>query len=879
MRFRPFVLIAALLALVPSAGAQTSQRHWFEGGPIPLRYEIAITPNVEAATFAGEATITIESAEPLQTVTMNALGLTVSRATIDNAGAAFDTNQEAQTLTLTPRRALRAGRHTIRINYTGVIQDDAYGLFRVAYQDGGQTKRALATQFEPGDARRFAPMWDQPNRRAVFALTVTAPAGQMVVSNMPAAETQNVAGGLVRTRFADTPSMPSYLLFMAMGDFERVTREVDGVELGVVVRRGQTHRTAEALDAGEQSLRYFTDYFGIHYPLPKLDMIGVPGAGGFGAMENWGAILYFDQYLLVDETSSEAERQNVFGIVAHEIAHQWFGNLVTMMWWDDLWLNEGFASWMAAKATEAVHPDWHPWMAQLTDGTATAMALDARTGTHPVVQTVNTIDEANLAFDTITYEKGLAVIRMLEAYVGEDAFRQGVRDYLNARHYGNARTEDLWAAIQAASGQPVLEIARSFTGQPGFPVLTASAPACDRSLGQMGVTVSQRRYALDDASRTAERWSIPVVARNLGAEPVRGVVPADGTYTARLACGPYLINAGQSGFFRVQYDAANFQQLTQNFASLDETDQLGLMLDYWSFGRSGDAPFSNYLELVNVLPADANPLIVADTAASLSALAGYARGRPSEAQVKAYAVRTLRPYFERAGWTPRAGEGSNAAQTRANLIATLGALGDEAVVAEARRRVRAGEALPASIRTAVMGVYASNATTADYDALLAQARGAHDFVEQRRMWRLLASASDPALAQRTLALTLGDEIPRQLRPQVISSVAGAHPRLAWDFLVANRTAIEAMLDPLQRLEFPPGIASISSDPAMVGELQTYARNFPEGAQPTVAAAVAQIRLRAETANERMPAAEAWIAAHSPRRRGGGNRTGVTQRQR
>lgn len=301
MKFRPLALLAAVLLLAPAAMAQTSERQWFEGGPTPLRYEIAVTPNAEAATFAGEARITIDTTETQSTVTMNALGLNVSRASIDNAGVAFDTDQEAQTLTLTPRRPLRPGRHTIRVTYTGVIQDDAYGLFRVEYQDGDVTKRALATQFEPGDARRLAPMWDQPNLRAVFALTVTAPTNQMVIGNMPAARAQRLPGGLTRTTFQNTPSMPSYLLFLAVGDFERVTRDVDGVELGVVVRRGQTHRAEEALTAGAQSLRYFTEYFGIRYPLPKLDMIGVPGAGGFGAMENWGAILYFDQYLLVDE--------------------------------------------------------------------------------------------------------------------------------------------------------------------------------------------------------------------------------------------------------------------------------------------------------------------------------------------------------------------------------------------------------------------------------------------------------------------------------------------------------------------------------------------------------------------------------------------------
>jgi aminopeptidase N len=799
---------------------------------------------------------------------MNALGLTVSRATIDNASVQVATDETAQTLTLTPRRPLRAGRHTIRITYTGVIQDEAYGLFRVEYQDNGQTKRMVVTQFEPGDARRFAPMWDQPNRRAVFSISVTAASDQMAVSNMPVARTQRLSGGLTRTTFADTPSMASYLVFLAVGDFERITTDVDGVEVGVVVRRGQTARAHEALRAGEESVRYYTEYFGIRYPLPKLDMIGVPGAGGFGAMENWGAILYFDQYLLVDDNlSSAAERQTVFGIVAHEIAHQWFGDLVTMAWWDNLWLNEGFASWMAAKATEARHPDWQPWMAQLTEGTATAMALDARTGTHPIVQTVNTIDEANLAFDTITYEKGLAVIRMLEAYVGEDAFRRGVHDYLTAHMYGNAETEDLWRAVQAASGQPVLEIARSFTSQSGFPVISATGADCRRGNASTAIRLTQRRFAMDEASRTGEHWPVPVVARRLGQEPVRAVLPVEAETTLDVGpqCGPYLVNAGQSGFFRVLYDRANLSRLTADFANLDDEDQLGLLLDYWAFGRSGDAPFTDYLEFVNVLPADADPVIVNDTADSMVALAHYAEERPSRDMVRAYGRRVLRPYFDAVGWTPRDGEPSNVSVMRATLITSLGELGDEAVIAEAQRRVRVSQsdpsALPAAIRNAVMTVYAQHANQADYEALLTQIRQAPDFVEQRRLWLRLASAKDNSLAERTLQMVLTDQIPRQLRPQVLRSVAGEHPRMAWDFLVAHRQQMDGMLDPLQRLEFPTTIASQSSDPAVAQELREYARDFPEGARPTVNAAVGSIELKAQTIRERLPAVESWIRVH------------------
>ncbi|MEQ1618302.1 MAG: M1 family metallopeptidase [Terricaulis sp.] len=865
MRFSPFgaLLGLCLFLTAPSAAAQ---RQWIADGAIPLRYEISIVPDVGAATFAGEARIAVETSAPIASITLNAADLEVTAAAIDGAAARLAANAEAQTLTLTPRRSLRPGRHMISLVYSGKIYDEAYGLFRVSYQADGQTKRALATQFEPGDARRLAPMWDQPNRRAVFSVSVTAPSDQMAVSNMPVARTANAGAGMTRTTFADTPSMASYLLFLAVGDFERVTRDVDGVELGVVVRRGQTGRVNEALAAGEQSLRYFTEYFGIRYPLPKLDMIGVPGAGGFGAMENWGAILYFDQYLLVDANSSEAERQNVFSIVAHEIAHQWFGNLVTMDWWDDLWLNEGFASWMAAKATEAVHPDWRPWLAQMSDGTATAMALDARAGTHPIIQTVNTIDEANLAFDSITYEKGLAVIRMLEAYVGEEGFRRGVRDYLNAHAYGNARTEDLWSAVQAASGQPVLDIARGFTQQVGFPVLSVASADCAREPSNTRINIAQRRFALDSASRTEERWSIPVVARRLGAAPVEAVLPAAANAAIEVgpACGPYLVNAGQSGFFRVLYDRPNLSRLIAAMPTLAPEDQLGLLLDYWTFGRSGDAPFTDYLDLMSAAPPDAHPMVVSDTANSLLALANYSKDRPGREAVESFARRILAPHLARLGWDVRTGEAPGDTLLRSQLIGALGTLRDADVIAEARRRVRAAgsdaSALPASIRNAIIGVYAYNADARDYEDMLSRARAANDFVDQRRLYVRLAGARDPALATRTLQLALREEIPRQLRTQVIAAAAGEHPRLGWDFLKDNRAAIEPLLDPLQRLEYPAAIAAGSADVSIAAELEAYARDFPPGARASVDSAIATIRLRGQTVSERMPAVEAWISA-------------------
>jgi aminopeptidase N len=347
------------------------------------------------------------------------------------------------------------------------------------------------------------------------------------------------------------------------------------------------------------------------------------------------------------------------------------------------------------------------------------------------------------------------------------------------------------------------------------------------------------------------------------------VVPARATASIDVppGCGAYILNAGQTAFFRVLYDQNNFDRIAAHFSTLDAADQLGILLDYWTFGRSGDAPFTDYLSLVATLPANADPVVASDTSASMASFADYERGRPAEADIRAYGRATLAPFFARVGWTPRAGEAPNDTLLRAHLITALGELGDQGVITEARRRVAASRrdasALPAAIRDATLTTFAYNASPADYETLLAQARAATDFVEQRRLWRTLANANDDALARRTLDLTLGDAIPRQLRQQVIGAVSGNHPRLAWDFLVAHRAAIEAYLEPPIRLSFPAAVASSSADPDMVRELDAYAANFPAGAHDTIASAEASIRARADTVNQRMPAVEAWVRAHPP----------------
>jgi len=330
-------------------------------------------------------------------------------------------------------------------------------------------------------------------------------------------------------------------------------------------------------------------------------------------------------------------------------------------------------------------------------------------------------------------------------------------------------------------------------------------------------------------------------------------------------CGPYLVNAGQTAYFHVLYDQHNFDALASGFTTLDADDQLGMLLDYWAFARSGDAPFTNYLRLVSALPANVDPVVASDTASSMTAFLDYARRRPSEAAVRTYGRAVLAPFFRRVGWEPHNGENPNDSLLRAGLVTALGELGDEAVIAEARRRVEASRrnpsALPGSVRDAAYDVYAYNATPAQFAGLVTQAKAATDFVEQRRLWGVVGNVNDDAVAQQLLNMTLGNDIPRPLRVRVIRAVAANHPRMAWDFLVAHRAAIESLLEAGVRLEFPGGIASNSADPAMVAELDRYTANFPAGARPGVEAAKATIRSRADMVRNRFPVAEAWIAQH------------------
>lgn len=415
-------------------------------GVTPTHYDVALEVDPNAPTFRGSTRIDVVIAASTGQITLNAKGLKISRAVVagqESAPAKVALDPSAETATLTFDRSLAPGPSTLTLGYEGKVSTSSAGLFATAYETPHAQGNMLTTQFEPADARAVFPGWDEPAIKATFDLSATILTELSAVSNMPVKATEPAGQGIKRVVFATTPKMSTYLLFLGVGDFEAISTDVEGVRVSIIAKRGDAEKGRFALEAAAKLLHYYNDYFGIPFPLPKLDFIAVPGSGGFSAMENWGAILHFEPALLLDPTAaSEADRQRVFVTEAHEMAHQWFGDLVTMRWWDDLWLNEGFASWMERKATDAFHPDWGVWL-QARAGRERAMRSDALATSHPIVQPIGTPAEADLAFDEITYQQGQAVVQMLEAFLGPDAFREGIRQYMHTHAYGNAVTADL----------------------------------------------------------------------------------------------------------------------------------------------------------------------------------------------------------------------------------------------------------------------------------------------------------------------------------------------------------------------------------------------------------------------------------------------------
>jgi aminopeptidase N len=862
--------LAVLLPALAAGPAAAEPAYSFAATPgtlpktvTPIHYAIDLVPDLDKLTFSGFEVIDIEVAEPTLRLMLNALDLTIASAAVDGeAATAITTHAEPQTVTFDFPHLIAAGHHQLRVAFSGGINRFARGLFYADYPAADGRKRMISTQLEPADARRIFPGWDEPVFKASIALTVTVPQAFLAVSNMPIASEEPAGEGKKRVAFRPTPRMSSYLFVLTAGDLERITADVDGVTVGIVSTRGNSQHGRYALETAGQLLRYFNDYFGAAYPLPKLDLIAVPGGFG-GAMENWGGITFFESRLLFDPgKSADDARRGIFSIIAHEMAHQWFGDLVTMAWWDNLWLNEGFASWMQAKAAEALHPDWQTWL----NGTGyrqSVMSEDARRTTHPIQQPIANESDALAAFDNITYTKGQAVIRMLENYVGEDAFRAGIRAYMMKHAYSNTTTADLWGALQVASGKPVTAIAAGFTEQGGVPLVVARASCAGDT---QRVALRQERFTIRDPSPKLQHWQVPVTRGGIGGQDGETLLLDGAAEFAAGHCGdPVKLNFGDVGYYRVQYDTAMYAALTHAIERLAPADRAGLLGDTWGLVEAGRVAPSVFFELADRLSGDDNRAVANEIIGALTRIDHLQWGRPERAAFDAYARALLRPLFDRLGWDAAPSEPADQALLRGRLIGVLADLGDAVIIAEAKRRfaafVRDPASLPTALRETVTGIAGRTADRATYDTLLALARRATNTDERVRYYMAAAGARDADLAKETLALTLTDELPTTLTGRVISAVAssGEHRDLAWNFVKENFGTLAARQGPSFQDNFPAGLLSVYTDAAHAQELDDFAPAHKTSGGRTVAArARERIMTDADFSAQQLPAVNAWV---------------------
>ena len=845
-------------------------------GVVPTEYSVRIVPKIDKLTFTGSETVKLDVRAPVRQLVFNALELEILDASIDGQPlpkAAIKIDRKEELLTLALPAELLPGEHTLTLSFSGKINQQGQGLFCVRYQEqtSGAKKILLGTQFEATDARRFFPCWDEPSFRSRFQLTVIVPQNWLAVSNMPI-DSELKSNNEKEVRFEITPPMPSYLNVFAAGELDFIETQSSGVRIRVITTKGKSESAGYALKNSAQLLDYYNAYFGVAYPLPKLDHIALPGGFG-GAMENWGGITYFESTLLFDpERSSSQTKEDIFAVLAHEMAHMWFGDLVTMAWWDNLWLNEGFASWMGTKATAHFNPKWEVWLRNNQPRNPThragipkeqAMESDARSTTHPIQQQVANEAEANSAFDDIAYQKGQSFIRMLEDFLGHDVFRDGIRRYIAAHKLSNSTTADLWNALSESSGKPIGEIAAGWTERPGFPLVKVRRDEGGK------VSLRQERFTINQKNALPFEWKIPLTYAVRGQKPQSRLMSDKTDILENMpADQPLKLNVSGAGYYRVQYDPRSWDLLLAALGELSVEDRVNLASDAWALVQADRAPLSLYLGLVEKLPGVTE---LAEREQIINVFQFINRllvSHPDRENFQRYARAILRPSFDALGWDPKTEEAFNVATLRASLIAALGDLNDPGIIAGCRDRFQKyltePAVIPPDLRSPVFGVVGRYADEPTWNKLHDLGLTTTNIEEKERYYNAMARAADARLVTKTLQLALTDELPTSRAVFLVGKVArdSDHPEMAWQFAKANIKALLAKTDALSVNSYASSLFTFFSDPAHIEELRTYAKqNLPPTSAKEVAKAVDEMEFRAAFKNRLGSQLAAWIEHH------------------
>ncbi len=890
----------------------------------PSIYRLRIEPDLERSTFQGEESILLSARQQTSKIVLNAVDLNLTSASIvgpenkQPRSAHITLAKESEQAKLSFDQPLKPGQYELRISFNGALNDKLRGFYRSTYKDDHGIKQPLAaTQMEPTDARRMFPCFDEPHYKAAYQITAVIPPDLVALSNASvASEKIDPSSGKKVVVFAQSPKMSTYLVALIIGHLESTAPfKVGSVPIRVWTRPGKSKLGLYAGKIAAQLLPYYTSYFGTPYPASKLDLIALPDFEA-GAMENLGAITFRESALLAEPTgSSTATLQRVAGVVAHEMAHLWFGDLVTMQWWDDLWLNEAFATWMSVKATDHLMPAWHCWD-EFGLSRSLALSTDSLQSTEPIHFKVENPQQINEMFNEITYSKGASVLRMLERYVGEKIFAAGVQRYIKQYRYSNATTENLWEAIGAVSHSSIPELMHNWVYQPGYPLITATAEG-------RSINLSQKRFLLDTtgdevarsnrANQEAGSWNVPLAIKVLNKPSQQSVQLLKSSAPHQVACAVslgnavFIANAGADGFYRVRYTDAMLHRLAPLIESaLSPAERLGLLSDLWALTLAGDLPIGNYLQLTDSYQCEPDPAVCETLLEQFDQLNNFVDKSCRTGFEKLIKDR-LSAIHKRLGWDAQPGESDSTHLLRAEVLETLGTIGqDKPTIARARQlfschmsstvtqkpavtpdadkrhTVKPGvpvrgkkyssdssghhkeaakvEAISPNLLEAITNIVAYNGGESEYKSIKHLWQDAKTPEGEQRNLLALALFRQPEQIKDTLQLSLSDQVRSQDAPHLLSELlmSDASKELTWQFIKAHWSELTVKLPQ----NMVPRIMRAASSLDTAGDeqdLQSFfaCHRLPSGEQ-TVARLLERVHILVRFRTSRSAAMRNWL---------------------
>ncbi len=857
-----------LFAMMPALHAQRLPE-----GVRPEHYTLQLTPDLKAATFTGAESIEVVLAQPSSTITLNAAEIAFKTVTATAAGkestARVSLDQAKQQATFTFASPLPAGPVTLKISYTGILN----GQLRGFYLSKTERRNYAVTQFEPTDARRAFPSFDEPAMKATFDITLTVDKGDTAISNTNTVSDTPAADGRHTIHFAVTPKMSTYLVAFLVGDFECVSGSADGVPIRSCATPDKVALGKYAVSAAEFVLHYYDTYFGIKYPMPKLDMIALPDFEA-GAMENFGAITYRETDLLIDEkTASENDKKNVAQVVAHEMAHQWFGDMVTMQWWNNLWLNEGFATWMENKPVAAWKPEWKI-PEDVAENLNSTLNLDAQKVTRTIRAEANTPDEINEMFDGITYGKAGAVLGMVENYLGEEPFRQGVHNYLAAHIYGNATAEDFWGAQTANSHKPVDKIMSSLVSQPGEPLLTF-----DRA-NNGKVTVSQERFFLNakDASGEGQTWTMPVCFKGTGTSTANCEVLDQTQQQLTIPASSFFYgNARGAGYYRTAYAKEDYKKILSSVESgLQPAERITFLGNQFALTRAGQSSIGDFLNLAQAVKADTSPDALGVVASALNTTNEQIASSGQERDaLDSWIRQTFETEYAKIG-APSSTDTPEKRELRATLFGILGIAKDPKVIADAKSITQkyladAGSVEPA-LATYAQYIAAENGDAALFDQFQKVYETSKNPAQQDGALRALAYFRDPALQKRSLDYAVSGKVRNQdaVFQLAIPMRDTATRDIAWKYIQDNWDKVQAQMTTMIGGALVGSTGSFCSEDKSHEVTAFFSTHKVPAAERALTRAQNSIQSCIDLRNDQGPKLKAWLATQGSHGSAAGN---------